>query len=58
LEFLRDIAAISEEVANQASAQFGNRLTIIDVAWGEMKGQPLSLVVDNQVQPEAIEPID
>jgi hypothetical protein len=29
---------------------------IIDIAWGEAKGQEFTLIVDNQVQLEAVEP--
>ena len=57
-EWLREIALVSKEFAHEAFGQFGNRVPIIDVAWGEAKGQQLALVIADQMQLEAEEPAD
>ena len=33
-------------------------MSIIDIAWGQAKGQDLALIVDDQVQLEAVKPTD
>jgi hypothetical protein len=55
---LREIALVAKELARQAFHEFGKRMPIIDVAWSEAKGQDLALVIDDQVQLEAIESAD
>jgi hypothetical protein len=57
-EWLREIAFIAKELAHQTCGQLRNRMPIIDIAWGQAKGQDLALIVDDQVQLEAKEPAD
>src|SRR5437773_2095770 len=53
---LGEIAFIPKELADESCGELGNGVPIIDVAWGEAKGQQLTLIVDDQVQLEAEEP--
>src|SRR5438045_6391103 len=55
-ERLGEIAFVAKEFAHQAFRQLGNGMPIIEVARGEAKGQELALIVDNQVQLEAVKP--
>ena len=55
---LGEIAFIAKEFAHQTCGELGNRMPIIDVARCEAKGQQLALVVDDQVQLEAVKPAD
>src|SRR5205823_6572904 len=41
-----------------ACGEFGNGMSIIDIAWGQAKGQDLALIVDDQVQLKAVKPVD
>src|SRR5690242_6668799 len=53
---LGEVAFIAKEFADQSCSEFGNGTPIIDVAGCEAKGQQLTLIVDDQVQLEAIKP--
>jgi hypothetical protein len=55
-QWLREIAFVAKKLAHQAFHQLGNRMPIIDIARGQAKGQDLTLIVDDQVQLEAVEP--
>ena len=55
---LGEIAFVAKEFAHQSCGQFGNGMPIIDVAWRQAKGQQLTLIIDHQVQLEAVEPAD
>ena len=57
-EWLREIAFITKEFANQACGELRNRVSIIDVPWRQAERQDLALIVDDQVQLEAIKPAD
>ncbi len=52
----RERAFITNELAHEPFGELGNRVPIINVAWRQAKGHELALIVDNQVQFEAIEP--
>ncbi len=52
----REIAFITNELAHEPFGELGNRVPIINVAWRQAKGHELALIVDDQVQFEAIEP--
>jgi hypothetical protein len=53
-----EIAFGAFEFADEPCDQFGNGTPIIDIAWGQAKGQQLALIIDDQVQLEAKEPAD
>ena len=53
---LGDIAPIAKQFAPQALGQERHWLPVIHIAWGEVTGQQFALIVDNQVQLEAIKP--
>ena len=55
---LREIAFVAEKLAHQACGQLGNGMSIIDVARGQAKSQDLALIVDDQVELEAVKPTD
>jgi hypothetical protein len=55
---LREIALVPKELADQACGQLGNGVSIIDITGCETKGYQLALVIDDQVQLEAIKPAD
>ncbi len=55
---LGEITFIAKELACKSCGQLRNRVLIIDVAWGQAKGQLLPLIIDDQVQLEAVEPAD
>jgi hypothetical protein len=55
-EWLREIAFGAFELAHQTCGQLRNRMPIIDIAWGQAKGQDLALIVDDQVELEAVKP--
>src|SRR6266566_5138643 len=57
-EWLRERALITKEFANQACGELRNRVSIIDVTWRQAEHQDLALIVDDQVQLEAIKPAD
>ena len=50
----RHIAPICKQLAAQAFDQICNRLAVITVAWRQTTSQQLALVVDGQVQLEAV----
>ncbi len=53
---LGEVDLIAKELAEEPADQFGNGASIIDVAWGQAKGQQLALIIDDQVQLKAVEP--
>jgi hypothetical protein len=57
-ERLGKVAFVCKEVAEELLDQLGNGSSIINVARRQAKGQQLSLVIDDQVQLEAIKPAD
>ena len=57
-EWLREITFVSKEFAHEACGELGHGMPIIDVARGETKGQQFALIIDDQVQLEAVEPAD
>ncbi len=52
-EALRDVAAIGDRLAGQAPDQVGHGLPVIDVARRDPTREPLTTVVDDQVELEA-----
>ena len=52
----RNVTTIPEELATQFFDHRGNRLTIIDIAWGKPSRQQFALVIDRQVQFKPKEP--
>ena len=58
LQTLRDIAAVAYEFAHQVLRQFRHRLSVVYIARRQMKSQEFPLIIDDQVQLEAVEPID
>ena len=55
-ELLGDVASIPHELAGQALSQLRDRAAIVDVARGDLEGQEFALVVDHQMELEAVEP--
>ena len=55
-QWLRDVAFIAKQFAPESLGHMGHRLTVIDIAWCQVKGEQLALVVDNEMQLEAVEP--
>src|SRR5260221_11072702 len=56
---LRDVALVAEELATEALdalEQGGDGLAVVDVTAGEAEGEQLALIVDDQMQLEAVEP--
>src|SRR5260221_9495905 len=56
---LRDVALVAEELATEALdalEQGGDGLAVVDVTAGEAEGEQLALIVDHQMQLEAVEP--
>src|SRR5258708_34467345 len=56
---LRDVALVAEELATEALdalEQGGDGLAVVDVTAGEAEGEELALIVDDQLQLEAVEP--
>ncbi len=53
---LGQIAFVAKEFAHQTLRELRNRFPIIDVAWGQAERQDLALIVDHQVQLEAVKP--
>jgi hypothetical protein len=58
IQGMGEVAFIANELAHEAYGQLGNRMPIIDVAWGQTKGQELTLIIHDQVQQTAIKPAD
>ena len=56
MQGLRDVAAIPKELPTQAGRQVLDRAAIIDITWRHTKGQQFPLVVDDEMQFEAVEP--
>ena len=55
---LGEIAFVPKEFAEESFGEFGNGMPIINIARREAESQELALVIDYQVQFEAIEPAD
>src|SRR5260370_40975008 len=55
---LREVALVPKQFAEESAGQFGGWAPIIDVARREAEREQLSLVIDDQVQLEAVEPVD
>ena len=55
---LGEIAFVTKEFADEAFDQLGNGVPIIDIARRQAKGQQFALIIDDQVQFEAVEPAD
>ena len=53
---LGEIALGAFEFACESCDQFGNGLAIIDVTRSQAKGHQFALIIDDQVQLEAVEP--
>lgn len=53
---LGKITFVAKEFAHEAFRQLGNRMSIIDIAGRQAKGYQLALVIDNQVELEAVKP--
>lgn len=51
-----NVAPVPKELATQFFDHRGNRLTIIDIAWGQTTRKSLALVIDRQVQFKTEEP--
>jgi len=55
-QLLGDISLVAKELAKQALRHIRHRFSIVNVAWCEAEGKEFSLVIDNQMNLEAIEP--
>jgi hypothetical protein len=53
---LGGIAPITEELTKEPFGQSGDGASVIDMAWRELKCQQLPLIIDNEMEFEAIEP--
>jgi len=51
-----NVAAVSKELATPCFDHRGNRLAIIDIAWGQTTRQQFALVIDRQMELEPKEP--
>ncbi len=55
---LGEVAFVPKERACESFGEFGNGVPIFNIARCEAEGQELTLIIDHQVQLEAIEPAD
>ena len=53
---LGDGAFIGEQFTPQILGHMEHRLTVIDIAWSQIEGDQLALVVDHEIQLETVEP--
>ena len=53
---LRDVTLVPEELAKQVLSQVWYRFAVIDIARREAEAQDFALIIDHQVQFEAIKP--
>jgi hypothetical protein len=53
-----DVAAVTEQLAEETPHQARHRAAIIDIARREAKGQEFAAIIDEQMQLEAVEPAD
>ena len=50
------ITPIAEELAKEAADQARHGAAVISIAWCETKGEQFAAVIDDQMEPEAVEP--
>ncbi len=55
-ELMRDIPLVSKALAEESFGQLRHRLAVIDITSGQKEGQDLALVIDHQMEFEAVEP--
>jgi hypothetical protein len=57
-QILADVALVAHEFAKQFFGEFGHRGAVADIAGGEADAEQFTLVIDQQMQLESIEPTD
>src|ERR1700687_2268304 len=55
---LREVAFVPKELSHQTFRELRNRMPIIDIDRSQAECQDLALIIDDQVELEAIEPAD
>ena len=55
-QLLPKVASIAKQFAPELADEFGHRTTVIDLSRGKREAEYFALVIDHQVQFEAIEP--
>ena len=53
---LGNIPTVPKELPKQLLGEGWHRLAVVDIAWSQAKGQEFPLIIDDQVEFEAIEP--
>jgi len=56
MQGLRDGAPLTQELTDERLHKLGHGGTVVDMPWGQPTGQPCTLIVDDKMQLEALEP--